>query len=190
MKGKVFTFLIVVFCCFSGFGQNTEHYQKAFSELFTMLQGKKQLDLKKAVFEVENAYMDAGLNYDDFTEAIKFNARVCRSAVEARPLPHHKLSGRGPGAAGSDVLRPPLANEHQEKYRTRGPSPRSTGFPPRSPVLPPLSLAPCASGMLFSSDVSRAPERATESEGSRRLHRQEGGVARVRPFPAFCGVCV
>lgn len=44
----------------------TEHYRHAFAEISEMLEGKKPLDLKRAVFLVENAYFDNRMDYNWF----------------------------------------------------------------------------------------------------------------------------
>ena len=48
----------------------TEHYQNAFEKLIGMLNGDVPLNLKDAVFTVENAYFENRLNYSDFNKAI------------------------------------------------------------------------------------------------------------------------
>lgn len=55
----------------SQFGaKGTEHYQKAFDKLCKMLSGETSLNLKDAVFAVENAYFEGQLNYSEFNNAI------------------------------------------------------------------------------------------------------------------------
>ena len=51
--------------------RGTEYYQKALDKLSEMLRGQTPLNLKSAVFTVENAYFENQLNYSDFNKAIK-----------------------------------------------------------------------------------------------------------------------
>ena len=48
----------------------TEYYQQAFNELCEMLSGKMPLNIKNAVFAVENAYFENQLDYSQFNGAI------------------------------------------------------------------------------------------------------------------------
>ena len=48
----------------------TEYYQQAFNELCEMLSGKTPLNIKNAVFAVENAYFENQLDYSQFNGAI------------------------------------------------------------------------------------------------------------------------
>ncbi len=50
--------------------QGTEHYRQALGELCGMLRGEAPLNLKKAVFVVENAYFGNQLDYPEFDQAI------------------------------------------------------------------------------------------------------------------------
>ena len=61
----------------SQFGsQGTEHYQKAFENLCGMLSGATPLNLKDAVFALENAYFEGQLNYSDYNRAINSIAEI------------------------------------------------------------------------------------------------------------------
>ena len=51
--------------------QGTEYYQKALEELSKMLRGETPLNLKEAVFTVENAFFENQLEYSKFNNAIK-----------------------------------------------------------------------------------------------------------------------
>ncbi|MCL2652031.1 MAG: hypothetical protein FWD60_13550, partial [Candidatus Azobacteroides sp.] len=64
----------------SQFGmRGTEYYQEALDKLSKMLRGESPLNLKDAVFTVENAYFENQLNYSDFNKAIKYLAEIARS---------------------------------------------------------------------------------------------------------------
>jgi len=51
--------------------QGTEYYQKALEELSKILRGETPLNLKDAVFTVENAFFENHLEYSKFNSAIK-----------------------------------------------------------------------------------------------------------------------
>ncbi len=53
-----------------GHREGTQSYMQAFDELSSMLDGKRQLDLKRAVFLVENAYFNNQGTYQDFEQQI------------------------------------------------------------------------------------------------------------------------
>jgi hypothetical protein len=60
----------------------TEFYRQAFAEIGEMLEGKKPLSLKKAVFLTENAYLDNRMTYDWFSADITGNADIIKSYIE------------------------------------------------------------------------------------------------------------
>ena len=61
----------------SQFGtRGTEYYQEALDKLSKMLRGESPLNLKDAVFTVENAYFENQLNYSEFNKAIKYLAET------------------------------------------------------------------------------------------------------------------
>jgi hypothetical protein len=51
--------------------QGTEHYKQALSTLTNMLNGKEPMDLEKAVYIVENAYLEGRLDYQKFDKEIQ-----------------------------------------------------------------------------------------------------------------------
>lgn len=75
---------------FSCFGQ--EHYEKAYSELKSMPEEKTELDFKKALFTVENAWFDNKLNYTDFEKEISEIATICKKMVERKKLTDFKTA--------------------------------------------------------------------------------------------------
>ena len=54
----------------------TGAYHQAYEELRTMLDGETPLDLKRAIFVVENAYFNSGGKFEDFDRRIKELARL------------------------------------------------------------------------------------------------------------------
>lgn len=55
---------------------NTTHYQKAFKDLMDMQKGITTFSLKKAVFIVENAYLDDTLNYELYNKKIQSKVKL------------------------------------------------------------------------------------------------------------------
>jgi hypothetical protein len=72
----------------------TESYQLAFTSLNNMLAGKEPLSLKKAVFEVENAYFNNSLNYQSFEKQIQECVKFSKLA-----LTQHGYKDNDPWAA-------------------------------------------------------------------------------------------
>jgi hypothetical protein len=60
----------------------TEFYRQAFTEIGEMLEGKKPLSLKRAVFLTENAYLDNRMTYDWFAADISGNADIINSYIK------------------------------------------------------------------------------------------------------------
>ncbi len=59
----------------------TECYRQAFAEIGEMLEGKKQLNLKRAVFLTENAYFDNRMTYNWFSADVAGNADIIKSLI-------------------------------------------------------------------------------------------------------------
>ncbi len=59
----------------------TEHFQSALNELKKMLKGEIPLDLKKAVFIVENAYFENKLDYKQFESSIQQAVHICQLSM-------------------------------------------------------------------------------------------------------------
>lgn len=60
----------------------TEFYRQAFVEIGEMLEGKKPLSLKRAVFLAENAYLDNRTAYDWFAADISNSTDIIKSYIE------------------------------------------------------------------------------------------------------------
>ncbi|MCL2596756.1 MAG: hypothetical protein FWD66_03675 [Paludibacter sp.] len=58
--------------------RGTEYYQEALDKLSKMLRGETPLNLKNAVFTVENAYFENHLNYSNYNKAIKYLAETAK----------------------------------------------------------------------------------------------------------------
>lgn len=59
------------------------NYQKAFSDINSMLSDNTPLDFTKAVYLTENAYLDDDLNRETFDYFIKLYTSVCKSIIES-----------------------------------------------------------------------------------------------------------
>ena len=57
--------------------KGTEYYYDALSKLNDMLTGKSPLNLKQAVFTVENAYFESQMDYEQFEKSIKNAVDIC-----------------------------------------------------------------------------------------------------------------
>ncbi len=60
----------------------TTIFYKAFSTLDSMLKGQRPLNLKKAAYTIENAYLDNKLSYSKFNNQIKYITDVCRQKIQ------------------------------------------------------------------------------------------------------------
>jgi len=58
--------------------RGTEYFHSALTEVNKMLTGEKPLDLKKAVYTVENAYFEGQLNFNDFEKSIQNAVEICK----------------------------------------------------------------------------------------------------------------
>ncbi|WP_407268796.1 hypothetical protein [Tenacibaculum maritimum] len=75
---------------FNCFGQ--KHYEKAYSELNSMLNGETELNFSKALFIVENAWHDNKLNYANFKKEISKIATICKKMVERKKLTEYRTA--------------------------------------------------------------------------------------------------
>lgn len=73
--------------------QGTEFFKSALKDLQKMLKGETPLDLKRAVFIVENAYFENRLDYQQFDNAIQQAVNICQlSMVENNISPTDNLA--------------------------------------------------------------------------------------------------
>ncbi len=68
-------------------------FQQAFEEIKLMLEGKRQLDFKRAVFIVENAYLDNSLNYMEYCNQINSIAVKLKDLIKQKHFESYKTSG-------------------------------------------------------------------------------------------------
>ena len=59
----------------------TTIFYNAYATLDSMLRGQRPLNLKQAVYTIENAYLDNKLSYSKFNSQIKYIADVCRQKI-------------------------------------------------------------------------------------------------------------
>lgn len=62
------------------------HYEKAYNELSAMLSGNIPLNLKRAVFVVENAHYQNKLSYENYCQQINELVFVCRQILKEKGL--------------------------------------------------------------------------------------------------------
>ncbi len=86
---KTILILLIGFS-FNCFGQ--KHYEKAYSELNSMLNGETELNFSKALFIVENAWYDNKLNYSDFDKQISDIAVSCKKMIDKKGLNNYKTA--------------------------------------------------------------------------------------------------
>lgn len=87
---NIILFVILTLNLFA-YGQ-TESYEKAYSELESMLEEKTELDFKKALFTIENAWFDNTRNYSDFEKEISEIATICKQMVERKKITDYKTA--------------------------------------------------------------------------------------------------
>jgi hypothetical protein len=71
----------------------TDYYKKAVDEICEMLNDKKPLDFKRAVFLTENAYYNGQLNYTEFCNEIDRIKIILTKMIEAKGLQKFKTAG-------------------------------------------------------------------------------------------------
>lgn len=82
--------LLIVLICLPTYGQ--KHYEKAYSELNSMLNGETELNFSKALFIVENAWYANKLNYSDFDKQISKIASLCQKMIDKKGLSNYKTA--------------------------------------------------------------------------------------------------
>ena len=65
----------------------TAAYYSAFQKISEMLANKKPLDLKKAMFLVENAYFNNTMSWDKYNKTIQDKANLCLQLMKQKGLP-------------------------------------------------------------------------------------------------------
>lgn len=65
MKRFIF-FCMCTFITSCIYGHKVDSYQASYAELDQMLTGRETVNLKRAIFTVENAFWDGNLNYQNF----------------------------------------------------------------------------------------------------------------------------
>ncbi len=68
------------------FKNHSQQYKTAYNEISGMLSGKKELNLKRAVFVVENAYHQNKLSYDKYNKQIAELVLICKQILKEKGL--------------------------------------------------------------------------------------------------------
>lgn len=99
MMNRITFFFILIAVTFNSiaFAQteksNLHLYEKAFEEQLQMLNGKKPIDFKRAVFITENAYHNGKLDYYKFCNEITSIGKNLKELIQQRGLQQYKTSG-------------------------------------------------------------------------------------------------
>jgi len=90
MRKTIFIILFLLFC-FSTKAQETKSlYDTTFLALSEMLEGKQPVDFKKAVFLVENSFLENKLDYQQFCKAIDYYKTLCEQIIISRELQYQE----------------------------------------------------------------------------------------------------
>jgi hypothetical protein len=84
---------IFILSCPLALNAQKEGYEKAYTVLADMLTGKQPLDFIKAVYTLENAYLEDTLSYVAYTKKIKDIANVCKGMIAKKGLQKYKTAG-------------------------------------------------------------------------------------------------
>lgn len=95
---KKYTLILVMivinsFAMFAQTKNNKDNYIEAFKEQLQMLNGKKSIDFKRAVFLTENAFHDCKLNYQNFCADITETGNKLKILIKQRGLEKYKTAG-------------------------------------------------------------------------------------------------
>lgn len=93
-------FLIILFILFNGFTKSKAdsinnvdaNFQKAFIEIENMLNNKQKTSFKRAVFVVENAYLDDSLDFNKFNKTIQLYRDVTNAVSKANRLKSYSFA--------------------------------------------------------------------------------------------------
>ncbi len=84
--------ILILFIGFSFYNFGQQHYEKAYSDLNSMLNEETELNFSKALFTVENAWYDNKLNYSDFDKQIDSIANLCQKMINKKGLNSYKTA--------------------------------------------------------------------------------------------------
>ena len=71
----------------------TEYFRSAYQEISDMLHDSIPLNLERAIFLIENAYLNNQLNFNDFQKSISEKADYCKWRMRELKLnPHDRLA--------------------------------------------------------------------------------------------------
>ena len=87
------------------------YYETAVNEITEMLEGKKPLDFKRAVFIYENTYLKGTLNYDEFSNHFTTVANQLNDYINKKGIAGYKTAGQY--AIFSYLYEPSALNDNQ-----------------------------------------------------------------------------
>jgi hypothetical protein len=84
---KVLTLIISLLFCGAIYSQTPkERYESTFESLSGMLEGKQLIEFKRAVFLVEDSFLEGQLDYVAYDKSIKFYKSLCEQLILSRDL--------------------------------------------------------------------------------------------------------
>lgn len=82
-----FITIVLLFSCFCAGAQKQEQlYRQSFALLDSMLLDRTDFNFKKAVFSVENAYLNGNLDTLTINKKLRFYTNLCKSIVQSKTL--------------------------------------------------------------------------------------------------------
>lgn len=94
MKRTLFIISVILISISVKAQTSEELYDSTFTVLEEMIEGKQPVDFKKAVFSVENSYLEGKLSYKDFCEAIDYYKHLCKGLLTTRVLKYSELDSQ------------------------------------------------------------------------------------------------
>ena len=89
-----------------------QHFQQAYQEISSMLEGKQPLDFEKVVFLTENAYRDNAISHADFKAALDVHSAIIELLFKTNDKYDWKQFVRG-----NMGIAPDMEIEAKERYR-------------------------------------------------------------------------
>ena len=86
---RIINILFLIPILASANANQLEPFEKSYQILDSMLNGKKELDFKQAVFCTENAYMDNSLNYETFCKEIHNYMLISSLVAKTSPIAYN-----------------------------------------------------------------------------------------------------
>lgn len=89
---KIYLIICIIITFYASFAQSKGYYDSVFNQINNMLNGKSQLDFKKAVFITENAFYGNELCFSNFCQQIDSIEKHIQQFIMDRHLSDYKLA--------------------------------------------------------------------------------------------------